>query len=137
LNAENCQTGESLARKSAEANKEDVLRPLDQSATQIRQQLGESLASINNTNTALAQATTTTRHCPIVQLFGEDLSRPRKRKIYSPPLVSAHPESLERFRKVKEINGLRGGVLLYAAQENPQIDTEIAEKSRFRMETSY
>jgi hypothetical protein len=32
------------------------------------------------------------------------------------------------FRKVKEIKGLRGGVLKYGAQEIPQIDKEIAEK---------
>jgi len=30
---------------------------------------------------------------------------------------------------------LRGGVGLYAAQENPQIDTATAEKGRFRMKT--
>ncbi len=32
---------------------------------------------------------------------------------------------------------MRGGVVLYAAQENPQIDTATAEKGRFRMKTSY
>jgi len=31
---------------------------------------------------------------------------------------------------------LRGGVLLYAAQGNPKIDAEIAEKRRFRTGTS-
>jgi hypothetical protein len=36
------------------------------------------------------------------------------------------------FRKVKEIKDLSGGVVLYAAQSNPQIDVEIAEKGRFR-----
>ena len=36
----------------------------------------------------------------------------------------------------QEIKGLRGGVVLYAAQENPQIDTAITEKGRFRMITS-
>ncbi len=42
----------------------------------------------------------------------------------------------EIFYKVKEINVLCGGVLMYAAQEKLQIDTEIAEKSPFRMETN-
>jgi hypothetical protein len=41
------------------------------------------------------------------------------------------------FRKVKEIKGLSGGVVLYAAQSNPPIDAEIAEKGRFRMNTNY
>ena len=36
----------------------------------------------------------------------------------------------------KEIKGLRGGVLRYAAQENPKIDAARAEKDTFRMETS-
>jgi len=33
--------------------------------------------------------------------------------------------------------GLHGGALTYAAQEIPQIDTEIAEKGYLLMETSY
>ena len=36
----------------------------------------------------------------------------------------------------KEIEGLRGGVLGYAAQTSPKIDTARAEKNPFRMETS-
>jgi hypothetical protein len=40
------------------------------------------------------------------------------------------------FRKVKEIKDLSGGVALYAAQSNPPIDAEIAEKGRFRTKTS-
>jgi hypothetical protein len=39
------------------------------------------------------------------------------------------------FRKVKEIKDLSEGVVLYAAQSNPQIDVEIAEKGRFRTKT--
>ena len=41
------------------------------------------------------------------------------------------------FRKVKEINHLSGGVALYAAQTNAQIDAEIAKKGGFRTETKY
>ncbi len=41
------------------------------------------------------------------------------------------------FRKVKEIKHLSGGVVLYAAQTNVQIDAEIAEKGSFRTETSW
>ncbi len=40
------------------------------------------------------------------------------------------------FRKVKEIKDLSGGVVLYAAQSNPPIDAEIAEKNRFRTKTN-
>ena len=39
------------------------------------------------------------------------------------------------MRKVKEINGLRGDVHAYVAQEIRQIDAEIAQNGRFRTET--
>jgi hypothetical protein len=39
------------------------------------------------------------------------------------------------FCKIKEIKDLSGGVVLYAAQSNPPIDAEIAEKDRFRTKT--
>jgi hypothetical protein len=41
------------------------------------------------------------------------------------------------FSKVKEIKYLSGGIVLYATQTNTQIDTEIAEKGRFRKKTNY
>jgi len=40
------------------------------------------------------------------------------------------------FCKFKEIKGLRGGVLLYAAQAMPPIDAEIAEKGHLWTETN-
>ena len=39
------------------------------------------------------------------------------------------------FLKVKEIKRLRGGVAVYAAQANVQIDAEIVKKGRFRIKT--
>ena len=41
----------------------------------------------------------------------------------------------EIFRYGWKINGLCGGVVLYAARIGPQIDTATAEKGRFRMTT--
>ena len=41
------------------------------------------------------------------------------------------------FRKVQLIKYLSGGVVLYAAQTNAQIDAEIAKKGGFRTETNY
>jgi len=41
----------------------------------------------------------------------------------------------EIFRKAKEIKHLSGGVVLYAAQTNGQIDAGIAEKGGFQTET--
>ncbi len=40
------------------------------------------------------------------------------------------------FRTGKEIEGLRGGVLGYAAQASPKIDAARTEKGPFRTETN-
>jgi hypothetical protein len=39
------------------------------------------------------------------------------------------------FRKANEIKDLNGGVVLYAAQSNPQVDAKIAVKDRFLTNT--
>ena len=59
VEASNAQTGDSIAREQAEASsKEDVLKSLDKAASGLRQKLGESLASVQQYATPLAEATT-------------------------------------------------------------------------------
>jgi len=59
LDAQNCQTGESLAREQEEATgKEQVLGALGKTASRIREKLGESLSSIQKLDTPVEQATT-------------------------------------------------------------------------------
>jgi DNA-binding winged helix-turn-helix (wHTH) protein/Tfp pilus assembly protein PilF len=59
LKALNCQTGDGLASEQAEAgSREQVLRLLSESATSMRQKLGESLPSIKKYDVPLEQATT-------------------------------------------------------------------------------
>ena len=59
LNAVDCQTGESLARQQVQAaKKEEVLNALDQAATKLRENIGESLSSVQEYDIPLAQATT-------------------------------------------------------------------------------
>ena len=59
LEASNAQTGDSIAHQQVEAvGKEQVLKSLDKAATDLRQKLGESLASIQQYTTPLEQATT-------------------------------------------------------------------------------
>lgn len=59
LNAENCATGDSIAREEVQAaHKEEVLNSLGHAATSLRKRLGESLASIQRFDTPLEQATT-------------------------------------------------------------------------------
>src|SRR5579859_6569695 len=59
VEATNAQTGDSLGREQAEASsKEEVLKSLDKAASGLRQKLGESLASVQQFATPLAEATT-------------------------------------------------------------------------------
>jgi serine/threonine protein kinase/tetratricopeptide (TPR) repeat protein len=59
LEAINVNTGETLARQQAQANrKEDVLNALNKAASDLRGQLGESLASVQRYDMPLSQATT-------------------------------------------------------------------------------
>jgi serine/threonine protein kinase/predicted Zn-dependent protease len=59
LEAINSQSGEAIARQQAEAEgKEQVLKALGLASTDMREQLGESLASIHKFNAPIEQATT-------------------------------------------------------------------------------
>jgi len=59
LEAVHVSTGETLARQQIQASrKEDVLNALHRAATELRGQLGESLASVQKYDMALSQATT-------------------------------------------------------------------------------
>jgi len=59
LRVATCSTGESLATAEARASdKNDVLRALDQAASNLRKRLGESLVSVQKFDLPLVQATT-------------------------------------------------------------------------------
>ena len=59
LKAVNCENGEPLAAEHTEANsREEVLKKLQEAGVNIRNKLGESLASIQKFNVPLEQATT-------------------------------------------------------------------------------
>jgi len=59
LNASQCRTGEILALEQVEAkSKEDVLTAMGSAASRLRQQLGESLVSIQQFDTPVQNATT-------------------------------------------------------------------------------
>ena len=59
LTATNCATGDSIATEQARASqKSDVLKALDKAASQLRDKLGESLASIQKFDTPLEETTT-------------------------------------------------------------------------------
>jgi serine/threonine protein kinase/tetratricopeptide (TPR) repeat protein len=59
IEAQNAQTGESIAREQVEApSKEQVLASLGKAASELREKLGESLSSIQKHDVPIEQATT-------------------------------------------------------------------------------
>jgi len=59
LDAVNCQTGDALAREQATAaGKEQVIQALGQAASKLRNQVGESLSSVQKFDVPLREATT-------------------------------------------------------------------------------
>ena len=59
LNASNCQTGDSIARVQEQVpKKDDVLDALDDLATTLRREVGESLSTIEKYDTPIKEATT-------------------------------------------------------------------------------
>jgi eukaryotic-like serine/threonine-protein kinase len=59
LNAMNCATGDSLAREEMQASrKEEILNTLGKATTRLREELGESVGSIQKFDTPVEQATT-------------------------------------------------------------------------------
>ncbi|HEY2353074.1 MAG TPA: protein kinase [Candidatus Acidoferrum sp.] len=59
VKAVNCQTGDSLAQEQVTANgKENVLKALGEASTKLREELGESLKTVEKLDTPIEQAST-------------------------------------------------------------------------------
>ena len=73
LNALACRSGEALAREQIEvASKEEVLGAVGRGATRIRRRLGESLASVEQFDAPIEQATTSSLEALKAFSLGEE-----------------------------------------------------------------
>ncbi len=90
LEAINSQSGEAFARRQAEAEgKEQVLRALGRASTEMREHLGESLASIRKFNVPIEQATTASIEAFKNYSVGVELRRKGQYEQSVPPLKRA------------------------------------------------
>ncbi len=95
VEAINAQSGDSLAREQTEASsKEEVLKSLDKAASGLRQRLGESLASVQQFATPLAEATTSSLDALKEYSIGNELHN-----------RSHDDDSLEHLRRATEMDG--------------------------------
>jgi serine/threonine protein kinase/tetratricopeptide (TPR) repeat protein len=94
LQAVNCQSGETLASAQAEADsREHVLHSLGEAGNQLRQKLGESLASVGKFDKPLEEATTTSLEALQALTQG---TRVRAEK--------GDPDSLSYFKRAVELD---------------------------------
>src|SRR5262249_29151942 len=94
LEAINAQSGEDIARQQVEAEgKDQVLKALGSAAKQLREKLGESLASIQKYDAAIEQATTSSLEA--FKAFAQGLEQQDQGKIL---------ESLPFYQRAVELD---------------------------------
>ena len=94
LEASNAQTGDTIARQQVEAeNKEHVLSALGNAATKLREQLGESLASVQKYDAPIYQATTSSLEALKVYSLGVEQQ-----------LKGKYVEAIPLFRRATEMD---------------------------------
>jgi DNA-binding winged helix-turn-helix (wHTH) protein/tetratricopeptide (TPR) repeat protein len=126
MNAFNCHTGDSLGSQQVEAeSREHVLKAVGQSATKMREKLGESLATIQRYDAPVEQATTTSLEAFEAYTLGIDTWSAKGEKAAIPffqraveldpkfamayarlgVLATPGPSSAENVRKAYELRG--------------------------------
>ena len=112
LSVNNCQTGESLAREQVQAtSKEDVLNQLGTAVTALRQNLGESLASIQKYDVPVTDATTASLDA--LKAYGQGLrARATRGEAASMPFfreaIAKDPNFALAYAKLGVVSGNQG-----------------------------
>jgi serine/threonine protein kinase/tetratricopeptide (TPR) repeat protein len=143
LNAENCQTGESVASEQAEATgKDGVLGALDGAANSMRRKLGETLASIEETSTPLEQATTSSLEALKVlnqsyemndlQRYSEAVALARRAVNLDPNFAMAHSALATFHWNQRDYSAAR-----HHAQRAFELRDRASEYERFDIEETY
>jgi tetratricopeptide (TPR) repeat protein len=119
LQARNCRTGELLAvGQMPAARKEDVLSVLSQIASNLRTQVGESLATVKQHDAPLPEVTTSSLEA--LKAFGAG-----KKLLYSSGQLSAIPllkRAVERDPKFASAWALLGRMYAYSGQGDLTIE---------------
>jgi len=94
LSAINCASGDALARRQAQSSsKEKVLEALSDAASKLRNDLGESLASVQKYDVPLAEATTTSLDALKAYSLGIRTSR-----------AQGSPQAISFFKRAAELD---------------------------------
>jgi DNA-binding winged helix-turn-helix (wHTH) protein len=143
LHAVNCRTGDSLAREQAEADgKETVLGALGQAASRLRAKLGESLSSIEEFDTPIKEATTSS----LEALKAYSLGRKTQRTIGDAEAIPFYQRALEldpnfamAYAALAVSNANLGQASLAGAYARKafQLHDRVSEREKFRIVAAY
>jgi eukaryotic-like serine/threonine-protein kinase len=119
LEAINARTGETLAREQIETEgKEQVLKSVGAAATNLRQKLGESLASIQKFDTPVAQATTSS----LEALKSFSLGNEERRKNHTLEAIPFYKRAIELDHDFALAYAALGDALRASAQYDEAAD---------------
>ena len=138
LNAVNCGTGDVLAREQVEfERKEEVVRALGQAATNMRGKLGESIRTIEELNTPLEEATTTSLEAlkafSLAPGFLMDSIPFYRRAIeLDPNFAEAHSRLASTYANISEFE-----IAAEYAIRSFELRDRVSERERFAVLTRY
>jgi serine/threonine protein kinase/tetratricopeptide (TPR) repeat protein len=143
LEAINAQTGDALVQEQVEAeNKEQVLKKLGEAATKLREKLGESLASIQQFDAPLEQATTSSLEAFKAFALGDE----QRNKNSLPAAIPFYKRGIEldpnfatAYARLAVIHGNLGQPELAAEYARKAFDLRdrVSEREKFYISSNY
>ena len=143
LGVHNCQTGESLARQQVQATrKEDVINQLGAAVKALRQNMGESLASIQKYDVPVAEATTSSLEA--LKAYGQGLrARVTRGDAYSLPFfreaIAKDPNFAIAYAKLGVVSGnlQMGDEAAALAKKAWELRAKVSEYERLYIDWNY
>ena len=143
LAVHNCQTGESLARQQVQATrKEDVINQLGAAVKALRQNMGESLASIQKYDVPVAEATTSSLEA--LKAYGQGLrARVTRGDGYSLPFfreaIAKDPNFAIAYAKLGVVSGnlQMGDEAAALAKKAWELRGKVSEYERLYIDWNY
>ncbi len=143
LKAVDCHSGDTIASSEAEAeNRDRVLKALGDAGNQLREKLGESLASVEKFNKPLDQATTSSLEALKAFTEGRQMSREKG----EPAALPYYKRALELDPNFARAYASLGSVYMNLAQTSLgitdykrayELRDRVSERERYYIETLY
>jgi DNA-binding winged helix-turn-helix (wHTH) protein/Tfp pilus assembly protein PilF len=140
MNALNCQTGDSLASEQVEVDsREHVLRALGESATKMREKLGESLKSIQRFDAPIEQVTTPSLQALRAYSLGLSAETNAATIPFLKRAVELDPNFAMAYAKLGVVYGDDGNTALSSENERKayELRGKVTERERLYIEGHY